>query len=669
MPIEVELPDGSIAEFPDGTPKEAMRQAISKRFPPLAPPRNALEETGRQAGLGARHLIEGIAGTAGIVYDPLASIGNAILPGDPFMSAASLGQSTADTLGLPAPENQYEDFAGATTRAVAGGGGILGVGRTLATSPGLVGQVGKTLSAAPGIQVASSAAGGGAAEAARQSGASPGWQLAAGIAGGLTPAALQSAPAALTRGLLRGADPSPLRENIAAFQAAGSMPTVGQATGRPGIQAAEQTLGRLPGGSGVIGRAREAQAEQLGRGVESVASRLSPRMSGEEAGLSIERGVKTFMSERSKKAADLYNRAGTFLPPTTRLPLTNTQQTLNDIVRLTPGAESTTAQLVNPKIQQIATALGEDLMAAQGQGLPYDAVKALRTRVGSELDTFSLSPDRPTAELKRLYSALSRDLEDAAKGNPQAAQAMKKANDYYRETGNTIDLIERVVAKNGGPERVFNAAMAGTKDGATTLRAVMNSLPKQAQRDVSAAVVRRLGRAKPGQQDDLSEVFSPETYLTNWNTLSKEARHVLFDRFGPAFSTDMEKIAKAMSAVRDSSRVGANPSGTAGAAANQTALIGLVASLASGQTGIATGIASGMATANLGARLFTNPRFVSWLAKNTNVPLSALNSQAVILSGYGKKYNEPELSEFAELLKQSQQPPQDQSDRRQPGTN
>ena len=33
MPIEVELPDGSVAEFPDGTPPEAMKTAIAKRFP------------------------------------------------------------------------------------------------------------------------------------------------------------------------------------------------------------------------------------------------------------------------------------------------------------------------------------------------------------------------------------------------------------------------------------------------------------------------------------------------------------------------------------------------------------------------------------------------------------------------------------------------------------
>jgi len=32
--MEVELPDGSIAEFPDNTPPEAIKAALQKRFPP-----------------------------------------------------------------------------------------------------------------------------------------------------------------------------------------------------------------------------------------------------------------------------------------------------------------------------------------------------------------------------------------------------------------------------------------------------------------------------------------------------------------------------------------------------------------------------------------------------------------------------------------------------------
>lgn len=45
-----------------------------------------------------------------------------------------------------------------------------------------------------------------------------------------------------------------------------------------------------------------------------------------------------------------------------------------------------------------------------------------------------------------------------------------------------LDTIDHVVTKNGGPEMVFQAAMTGTKEGATTLRAVMRSLPMDARK-------------------------------------------------------------------------------------------------------------------------------------------------------------------------------------------
>ena len=32
--IEVDLPDGSVAEFPDGTPPETIKAALQKRFAP-----------------------------------------------------------------------------------------------------------------------------------------------------------------------------------------------------------------------------------------------------------------------------------------------------------------------------------------------------------------------------------------------------------------------------------------------------------------------------------------------------------------------------------------------------------------------------------------------------------------------------------------------------------
>lgn len=72
MPIEVELPDGTIAEFPDGTSSETIKGALAKRFKPPAPERpkrgvvaSALEGAGQGLSFGFSDEIEG-AGRAAI---------------------------------------------------------------------------------------------------------------------------------------------------------------------------------------------------------------------------------------------------------------------------------------------------------------------------------------------------------------------------------------------------------------------------------------------------------------------------------------------------------------------------------------------------------------------------------------------------------------------------
>lgn len=64
--IEVELPDGSIAEFPDGTAPETIKQALQKQFgaPQVEQP-GMVEDMTRSAGAGLRQGVEGMVGMFG----------------------------------------------------------------------------------------------------------------------------------------------------------------------------------------------------------------------------------------------------------------------------------------------------------------------------------------------------------------------------------------------------------------------------------------------------------------------------------------------------------------------------------------------------------------------------------------------------------------------------
>ncbi len=288
---------------------------------------------------------------------------------------------------------------------------------------------------------------------------------------------------------------------------------------------------------------------------------------------------------------------------------------------------------------------------ASGGKLPYQAVQKLRTLVGNELESTSLVADVPRSKWKAVYAALSRDMEGAA-STPEAKQALDRANRYFNARAKRIDEIDRVIDRNGGAEKIYQAVMGGVKDGGSTLRAVMQSLPEEGQKAVTAAALRRMGLANPGAQDAAGEAFSASTFLTNWNKASPEARRALFDRYGPGFSRDMDRIASVAERIRDGGQAIANPSGTARQGAQFAYWGGLGGSLMTGQVGAALGLGVGGVGANLGARLMTNPRWVKWLAKSTDLPVGALPAQINTLKRIATENSDPDIAEAAGLLEQ-----------------
>lgn len=301
---------------------------------------------------------------------------------------------------------------------------------------------------------------------------------------------------------------------------------------------------------------------------------------------------------------------------------------------------------------EIEQSLGDLTAAAQASGgrLPYEAVKKLRTLVGQELQDAGLMANFPRSKFKALYAALSEDLSGAAKeAGPAATAAYNRANLYTRAGMKRVEDIESVIDRAGGPEKVFQAATAGTRDGGSTLRAVMQSLPEEGQKAVTGAVIKRMGLANPNAQDASGEAFSAATFLTNWNKVSPEAKRALFDRYGKNFSRDVDRIARVADNVKSGSQVFANPSGTANRAAAMTYGAALVGSLFTGGT---APLAVGGVLSNIGARALTNPTAVRWLANTTTLPRGAIPGAINAMRVAGERSGDPDLVELAGELEQ-----------------
>jgi hypothetical protein len=445
---------------------------------------------------------------------------------------------------------------------------------------------------------------------------------------------------------------------------------------------------------------RNASGERAGRAVEQ--------------GI---RGEDGFVARTRQTADDLYRRLDDAIPADTRVEVGNTRQALADLNSIIEGAPSVSRFFQNARLQGIESGLTSDVTGVDAvlsrpgmrenadayrkfledgaaavadrnlkrkqlginvgeekvptaaeidadvaatlgnmvdNKLPYEALQKLRTLVGSEIEGSSLISDVPRSKWKAVYGALTRDMEGAAT-TPEAKRALDRANTYFKARVDRLDVLDSVIERNGGPEKVYQAVMSGTKDGGTTLRAVMQSLPKDGQRALTGAVIKRMGLANPGAQDAAGDAFSAATFLTNWNKVSPEARRALFDRHGPQFTKDMDKIARVAGSIKEGSEVFRNPSGTANRGAALTYGGSLAASILTGQTGIAATLAGTGIGANGLARAMTNPRLVKWLSRATEMPVGALPAQINVLNRIAKETGDEEVAEFAAALEQARQ--------------
>lgn len=615
----------------------------------------------RGVKLGARSTMEGVAGIADLLTSPLRA-GAELLGMDRPGTLTELAGRGADKLGLPRPNNATERVQADVGRALSGGAVTMGAGGALAQLPGMAGRVGATLSAQPGLQTLSNATGAGAAGMTRESGGSEGAQVAAGLLGGLAPSGVVGTAQAATRGTLRGGEAGrqALAQSVDDFARAGSTPTVGQGANNARSRFSEAVLRNAPGGAGVIRSRLDQQADELGAGVERAAGRLSTAQGAERGGKAVISGItgpSGFMTRFKAESGRLYDDVQKLLPPDTKVPAQATQQALAELTTPIQGAANTSGLLMSPKVAGIAKAFTDDL-AANGGTMPYEAVKRLRSQLGEMIGDSALSPDTPTRQLRKLYGAMSDDLSQAAiaTGDKRVIQAASRANNYYRAGMQRVDDIERVVDRAGGPEAVYKALFNNSREGGTTLRKVMQSLDGPAQRDLAATTLRRLGRANPSAQDELGEVFSPETYLTNWSRMAPEAKRALFDRFGPGFSKDLDAIAASAAKVRATNQTLPNPSGSAVAAGQTTAFGSVAFSLFSGNPAYAVGAGATIGGANIAARALTNPGVVKWLAQTTRVPAAALPSQLAILASMAKK--DEDAAEAYRLLTENPTQPQ-----------
>ena len=454
-------------------------------------------------------------------------------------------------------------------------------------------------------------------------------------AGNAIGAGVQKGATMLAKGAFRGGEAGRLGVEEAVSDAGrfGLSPSVAQATQKAYLDSIEQTLSRIPGGSGQIRTAVKTTTDRVQKAMdEKIKALAGSDVDPERAGRAIisgigESGTKAtpgsgYLGKFTATKNALYQQADNLIPGNTLVTPMQTRAMLNELTNKIPNM---------PELNQYLTASGvrgiSGAFPPQGP-ISYDAMRQIRTAIGEKLTSFDLVGDIPRGDLKRLYGALSEDLANAAAvAGPKAQAAMKRADQYYKAGISRVDNVLEPLVKNRVPEMVMASIDRSIQKGGSTIRPIMRSLSEDERRIVAGSIIKRIGTARPSQQGASGEGFSFETFLTNWNKLDLNAKDAMFG--WPELKgmrNDLEALARWTERMRESSKAFANPSGTAGATAGTAAgWIGTGMTAAGIMTGDARMLAFpafmalGAVGANQAAKLMTNRNFVRWLATSTKV--------------------------------------------------
>jgi hypothetical protein len=421
---EVDLPDGTIAEFPDEMSDVAIAQVLRSKFSKAAAPEPVAQqepsfgqrladsfatrkELGRQLGLAGRYAIEGAAALPAMVANPIAAASNYAF-GTKIPEQNQAVSQLLTRAGLPEPQDSTERVVGDVSRAVAG----LGTGAPIAKLVGAPQYVVNALGSNLGTQTASTVGSAAAAGEAREGGYDAGTQLAAGLIGGVLPVGGIQSTARGLRSLIEG----------------------GIEAGKPFT-----TSGR----NQIVGGVLAQSADDVGQAINNIKNIRefvpgSPVTTAEAAGdagiAALQRG---FRNQAPKTFADIESQQNA----ARNVVFDKLAKTKPVLTAMREQRDAITAPL-----RDSAFASKKDIIPTE----PIDKIKMIMNSPVSERDAVSTAMKWAKGKLtgvkdpERLY-AIRQDINDAMQGKFDSDKpALRLAKSQLKEVKDALDLsIER----------------------------------------------------------------------------------------------------------------------------------------------------------------------------------------------------------------------------------
>jgi hypothetical protein len=393
-----------------------------------------------------------------------------------------------------------------------------------------------------------------------------------------------------------------------------TMPTAGSATQSPFLLFLEQRIAQFPTGVNTIVNKVEKFSTQLDDAFDNIVSEYGPALrEGGDIGSVVKKYAKNAGVRFKETQEKLYDKAYDLVPTDQKTQLSNVlnlQAELNSKLANAPLA-------LKKSLSDTMTRI-DDLMKdiKNTGGFDLNTLREIRTNLRQDLGGYKgLIGVQPSGEryLQKLYTTLTDDMNALVNsvGGDDALKALQKADRYtsVNMKNNVAPVINKILDTDAD-NQAFNFLMAGSKEGNQRFKQILRQFKPEEQDVLKSSILNRMGFKNN------EEVFSSRTFLTNYNRLSNSAKGTLFGAPKSETRKSLEKIVDVienvnnMDAYKNFSRSG-----------DQTAILMTLApfigiSYFGANTATMVAASSALVTPFASAKLFTNDKFINWLANS-----------------------------------------------------
>ena len=314
-------------------------------------------------------------------------------------------------------------------------------------------------------------------------------------------------------------------------------------TGGPVSQGIQMAYGNLPGSSAAVEKAATRETGDLANAARTVANDLGPVSTPKGAGKAISRGAGAWQRVTRREAQRLYGERDRLMGgPDVPIPMVESRVAIDSFAQRFPNSPVLATLRESPAVRRLEKALPDKgvLTLKESTEILSEARAALRNarRNGA------VTPAMET-RIAEVEQAIENDVLNAARQVDQAAgrttggaaDAQMTADKYYRNRAILksgalkLPLSSRtddVLASSEAVYRDISGDMAEKGGNFAKLQATWKALPTGAKRNFAATKFDEMGKATNGQQNADKTAWSFNTFLTNYSSLDKDARKLVF---------------------------------------------------------------------------------------------------------------------------------------------